>query len=125
MSRASAVRFVSAADAQAVGLTALGDLRRGARGHVIQVGCGLAGCAPGTDAEELERRLLEIGFVEGASFEIVHEGLIGHDPIAIKLDDLTVALRRKEAVAVLVRLEADEAEFDLPGATDMKAEAAA
>jgi len=53
-------------------------------------------------ADELERRLLEMGFVEGARFEILHEGLIGRDPIAVKLDDMRVALRRREAAAILV-----------------------
>ncbi|HEX2593346.1 MAG TPA: FeoA family protein [Rhizomicrobium sp.] len=52
--------------------------------------------------EELERRLLEMGFVEGARFQILHEGLIGRDPIALKLDDMRVALRRNEARTILV-----------------------
>jgi ferrous iron transport protein A len=54
---------------------------------------------------ELERRLLEIGFVEGARVEILHEGFIGRDPIAVRLDDMRVALRRREAQGVLVRLD--------------------
>lgn len=57
-----------------------------------------------TQDAELERRLLEIGFVEGARVEILHEGLIGRDPLAVKLDDMRVALRRREAEAVLVRV---------------------
>lgn len=52
--------------------------------------------------DELERRLLEIGFVEGARFEVLQEGLIGRDPMALKLDDMRVALRRREAKAILV-----------------------
>lgn len=52
--------------------------------------------------DELERRLLEMGFVEGAQFRILHEGLIGRDPIAVRLDDMRVALRRREARAILV-----------------------
>ena len=52
--------------------------------------------------DELERRLLEMGFVEGAQFRILHEGLIGRDPIAVKLDDMRVALRRREARAIRV-----------------------
>ena len=53
--------------------------------------------------EEIERRLVEMGLVEGASLELVHEGPIGRDPIAVRLADRTVALRRREARAVLVR----------------------
>ena len=58
------------------------------------------------DGEEIERRLLEMGFVEGATVEIAYEGLIGRDPIAVKLADRVVALRRREASAVIVRPKA-------------------
>jgi len=53
-------------------------------------------------ADELERRLIELGFVEGAIVEILHEGFFGRDPIAVRVDNATVALRRREAMAVLV-----------------------
>ena len=73
------------------------------RGTVVWV--GFKGAVPdGIVAAELERRLLEIGFVEGAEVEIVHEGFIGRDPIAVRLDDMWVALRRREAEAILVCL---------------------
>jgi ferrous iron transport protein A len=62
--------------------------------------------AGGLGGVEIERRLLEMGFVEDAPVEIVHEGLFGHDPIAIRLADRTVALRRREARAVMVRAAA-------------------
>jgi ferrous iron transport protein A len=55
---------------------------------------------------ELERRLLELGFVEGARIELLHEGLFGRDPIAMKVDDMRVALRRHEAASLTVRFEA-------------------
>ena len=32
-----------------------------------------------------------------------HEGIFGRDPIAVRLADRTVALRRREARAVMVR----------------------
>jgi len=54
--------------------------------------------------DELERRLLEMGFVEGAQVQVLHEGLVGRDPIAIRLDDMRVALRRREAAAILMDL---------------------
>ena len=59
--------------------------------------------AGGLGGAEIERRLLEMGFVEDAPVEIVHEGLFGRDPMAIKLADRTVALRRREARSVMVR----------------------
>ena len=51
---------------------------------------------------ELERRLLELGFVEGARVELIHQGLIGRDPIAVRVDDMRIALRRREAASVFV-----------------------
>lgn len=78
---------------------------------VVQVGAPVVlGEAGALDAGELERRLLEIGFVEGAEVEILHEGMIGRDPIGVRLDDMRVALRRREADAVLVRLQGAYAE---------------
>ena len=76
----------------------LGGLGKGYRGRIVRVGAG----APDAAAAELERRLLEIGFIEDAVVEIVHEGLVGRDPIAIRVNEITVALRRREANAILV-----------------------
>jgi ferrous iron transport protein A len=56
----------------------------------------------GLPPEELERRLIELGFVEGAAVEILHEGAFGRDPIAVRVDHATVALRRREAMSILV-----------------------
>jgi ferrous iron transport protein A len=79
--------------------------------RLSNLGKGDSGVVKGIDAQsgadgigiaELERRLLEMGFVEGARFQVLHEGLIGRDPIAVKLDDMRVALRRREAQAILV-----------------------
>ncbi len=53
--------------------------------------------------DELERQLIEMGFVEGARIEILHEGAIGLDPIAVRVDNITIALRRSEAMAIIVR----------------------
>ncbi len=58
---------------------------------------------PGLPAQEIERRLIELGFVEGAEVTILHEGLFGRDPIAVRLNGATVALRRREAMAILTR----------------------
>ena len=43
--------------------------------------------------EELERRLLEIGFVEDSEFQVLHVGLIGRDPLVVRIQDTRVALR--------------------------------
>ncbi|MGE3642839.1 MAG: ferrous iron transport protein A [Beijerinckiaceae bacterium] len=84
----------------------LGGGRRGLRGRVAGVGVkAIDGLQPSAFDVELERRLLEMGFVEGARVEILHEGFIGRDPIAVQVDDMRIALRRREANAVLVRLD--------------------
>jgi ferrous iron transport protein A len=53
-------------------------------------------------ANELECRLIELGFVEGARVEILHEGILGRDPIAVRVENVTIAVRRREAMAVIV-----------------------
>jgi len=78
----------------------LGLARRGYRGviqHITAVDTGSA-----LSAIELESRLIELGFVEGAQVEVLHEGVIGRDPIAVRVDNITVAVRRREAMAVIV-----------------------
>lgn len=80
----------------------LSQARQGDRGVIVQVG------GRGHDDEhamELERRLIELGFVEGARVELLHEGLFGRDPIAMKVDDMRVALRRHEAASLTVQFE--------------------
>lgn len=59
----------------------------------------------GVNLEELQRRLLEFGFVEGARIQVIHEGAIRRDPIAVRLDDMRVALRRRDAEDVYVLLD--------------------
>ena len=91
-------------------LVPLGHGRKGFKGVVVQVGAADDVSGRSTlEPAELERRLLEIGFVEGAQVEILHVGLLGGDPLAIRVDDMRVALRRREADAVLVRVTGDTA----------------
>lgn len=81
----------------------LSDARVGDRGVIVSVGIHGDHQAEGI---ELERRLLELGLVEGANIELLHEGAFGRDPIALKVDDMRVALRRKEAASLTVDLSA-------------------
>jgi ferrous iron transport protein A len=80
--------------------SALGRAPVGFRGRVLAIEADQAnGNLP---AVELEARLLELGFLEGAPVEILHEGAFGGDPIAVRVDTTTIALRRREAMAILV-----------------------
>ena len=83
-------------DAQALGAAPVGYK---GRIRAVQVGTG----DHGLSAAELERRLIELGFVEGARVEVLHQGLFGRDPIAVRVNETTVALRRREAAAILVK----------------------
>ena len=47
------------------------------------------------------RRLRELGFDEGVSITALHAGgLVGRDPIAVRVGRMTVAIRRSHAVAI-------------------------
>jgi ferrous iron transport protein A len=72
----------------------LGLMPRGGVGRILAVQSGEG---------DVERGLLEMGFVEGACIEVLHHGFLGRDPLAVRINqNMTVALRRSEANAVLV-----------------------
>lgn len=89
-----------ALSARAPAAAPLGAAQVGFRGRVRAIAVNDTAC--GLPALELETRLLELGFLEGARVEILHEGTFGGDPIAVRIDNLTIALRRREAMAILV-----------------------
>jgi len=85
---------------QAVGLgfiQPLSLMRPGSVGRILTVSGGSVG------DRDVERGLLEMGFVEGACVEVLHHGFWRRDPLAVRINQtMTVALRRCEASAVLV-----------------------
>jgi ferrous iron transport protein A len=78
----------------------LGLAKRGYSGVIRRLATDEASSA--LSAIELESRLIELGFVEGAKVEVLHEGIVGHDPIAVRIENVTIAVRRREAMAVIV-----------------------
>lgn len=64
----------------------------------------------GPFALEVEQRLLELGLVEGARVRLLHEGLVRRDPIAVQVEDMRVALRRREAAGLTLILLPEAAE---------------
>ena len=82
----------------------LSQARPGDAGVIIDVRAEAHPGSHGVGVEELQRRLLEFGFVEGAEIEVLHEGAIRRDPIAVRVDDMRVALRRRDAEDVWIRL---------------------
>jgi ferrous iron transport protein A len=86
-------------------LVSLAALERRRRAVVRAVGRA----ADGTTNGIIERRLLEIGFEEGRETEVRHVSPIGDDPIAVRIDQLSIAIRRSEAAFVLVEVLAPSA----------------
>jgi ferrous iron transport protein A len=78
----------------------LGLARRGFTGVIQHLAAGKASSA--LPDRELESRLMELGFVEGARVEVLHEGVVGGDPIAVRVENVTIAVRRREAMAIIV-----------------------
>ena len=78
----------------------LGLAKRGYSGVIQHLAAADAGSSLGD--VELESRLIELGFVEGARVEILHEGIVGGDPIAVRVQNVTIAVRRREAMAIIV-----------------------
>jgi len=87
-------------------LMRLSQARPGDRGVIVDVRAETHPGDHGVGVEELQRRLLEFGFVEGAELEVLHEGAIRRDPIAVRLDSTRVGLRRRDAEDVWVLLAA-------------------
>jgi ferrous iron transport protein A len=82
----------------------LGSLRKGARGVVTDVRDDAQSL--GDEAHStVSRRLLELGFIPGEAIEVVEEIWPGGDPIAVRVGNTTFALRRREAVAVMVAVD--------------------
>jgi ferrous iron transport protein A len=78
----------------------LGLARRGFSGIIRHLAAGDAGSA--LPAIEPESPLIELGFVEGARVEVLHEGIVGRDPVAVRVENVTIAVRRREAMAIIV-----------------------
>lgn len=85
-----------------VSLASLGKGTRGVISAVSEDAQSLGDEAHST----VSRRLLELGFVAGESIEVISVVWPGGDPMAVRLGNTTFALRRREATAVLVELQA-------------------
>jgi Fe2+ transport system protein FeoA len=94
----------------------LGELHKGAQGSVVTVREDGEALGDETGAT-IVMRLIELGFVPGETFEIIGEhqplhalllGLLGWkrkgDPVAVRIGGSCFALRRREAAAVMVRV---------------------
>jgi ferrous iron transport protein A len=101
-------RSAGVPEAQARTMVPLTTLSRNATGTVAGVRVDALG-ADGTLDPEVERmalRLIEIGFVQGATLRVIAFGQPGNDPIGVRVGGRggvsTFALRRLEAACVWV-----------------------
>jgi ferrous iron transport protein A len=83
----------------------LSTLRKGTRGVVERVVEGDDGPVGDAAGATIGRRLVEIGFVPGETIHIIEQIWPGGDPIAVRIGSTVFALRRREASAVLVRVQ--------------------
>jgi ferrous iron transport protein A len=84
------------------GFVSLASLPPGTSGRVAGVGSG------GPSLSGLERRLLELGFVQGEEIAVLAEARPGRDPFVVRVGHTTLALRRREAQSVWVELHHSE-----------------
>jgi ferrous iron transport protein A len=78
-------------------ISSLGHLQPGEKGKIV----GFE--TPDSDSADFLRRLFEVGFIEGAQLEVLHEAPYSKDPISIRIKDATYALRRLEASLIKVK----------------------
>ena len=77
----------------------LDQLKLGTRARIAAIDWAAIG-------ESEARRLRHFGFDEGVSIEPLHLGPFGRDPLAVRVGRMTVAIRRNQARAVKVSIEA-------------------
>jgi ferrous iron transport protein A len=77
----------------------LDQLKLGTRAHIAAIDWASLG-----DSEA--RRLKHFGFDEGVTIEPLHLGPFGRDPLAVRVGRMTVAIRKAQARAVKVTIEA-------------------
>lgn len=70
----------------------LSELKRGDRARIHSIEAD----------DNLARKLLELGLLEGMELRLAHTGPFGRDPIAIEMNDRCIALRRRDAAHVTI-----------------------
>ncbi|HEX9174483.1 MAG TPA: FeoA family protein [Telluria sp.] len=81
-------------------ITTLDALKAGQSATVIHL-------APTLDqgGADVQRRLMELGFVPGERIRMLKRGVPGGEPLAVKVGQSTFALRRFEAALVSIQPE--------------------
>lgn len=86
--------------------------------RIDQLAAGIPAIITGIDraacGDTVWRRLHEMGFDEGVDVEVLHKAPLG-DPIALRVGNMTIAIRRAEAALIGV-------EIGLPAAVEVEVE---
>lgn len=79
----------------------LTKLKKNNKARIIALGPGMNSSK---DSPAI-KRLRDAGFEEDCEVEIMHTAPLGGDPIAVRVDGVTIALRRAEAALIEVELK--------------------
>ncbi|TDQ45769.1 FeoA family protein [Permianibacter aggregans] len=79
----------------------LNQLKQGMRANVLSI---RANTSFGVNDDLVTQRLMELGFVPGATLQVLGFGFLGRDPMAVKLGNTKFALRQQEASKIEVAL---------------------
>jgi len=72
----------------------LGEQKKGVKGRIVNI-----------EPNGMGNRLFELGFLQGALVEVMHVGLFGGNPLAIKVNGATIAMRKNEANHIEIDLD--------------------
>lgn len=75
----------------------LAEIQKGRQAKVLHV-------VDAYDQDPIARRLRELGFVDGEAVSVVARGLIGGNPLVVKVGSTRFALRKKEARRIAVEV---------------------
>ncbi|HLX55170.1 MAG TPA: FeoA family protein [Aquella sp.] len=82
----------------------LNKLNKGDAGVITKIDESILPHNVGLASGEVESRLLEMGFIEGARLQVMHLGTMGRDPIAVRINNSSsiIALRKNEASTIVL-----------------------
>ncbi len=86
-------------------LLSLFTLKKNEAGIIEKIDASLLPLSSKGVIEEIESRLLEMGFIEGAKVQVVFKGAFG-DPIAVRINNNNsiISLRKNESSIILVNM---------------------
>ena len=78
----------------------LHQLPKGAEATIVEI---VSHAVFGDMDDQVTQRLKELGFLPGAVLQVIGFGLLGADPVAVRINGTKFGLRRAEAEKILTR----------------------